>query len=378
MISSTNLGVVLAQGTPKTTGRPNSQQSTQQTNGQKSPSSGGSQPQRQASGGQQAETAEPAPLDPELIAVLREWEQKSSQIRSIKGKHTRYVYNHVFETEKRAEGKFYIEMPDKGRIDLIGVDLKKLKKEDKESKRIGKSGNPFRVESDRSQKWICNGDEVLMVNDEEKSFSIIPLSDEMRGENMIDTELPFLFGMKAADAVKRYQLALLQSKEPNQHAILVTPRFDKDKRNYKVAKITLDKKYFLPRTVAMQAPTGGEETHYVFDIQDVNGRNPLVKVSDFFTDKDPYHPDLKKAGYKLAVTNDLANQNENAPPSGRSNANPVRQTSGTNTNGSGAGSVQLGPNGSSRPSGSGVIPAGGQQSSRSSSNSSNLNGRSPK
>lgn len=242
-------------------------------------------------------------LSPELEAILKEWEQRSAQIKSLKGKHTRAVFNLVFEVEKRSEGRFFLETPDKGRIDLTGVEIKK----NTVSERTGKSGNPFRVESDRSEKWICNGEEILMVNDEDKSYDIAPLPKELRGTNIVKGPLPFLFGIKADDAKRRFRLSLSDNnpKPLLQHAILVVPLLAEDQQNYKVAKIFLDKKTFLPRSVMLLDPTGNLQTSFDFVIQDINNRNKLDNLADFFGgDRDPYRPELKKKGYKIVVRSD--------------------------------------------------------------------------
>lgn len=283
-------------------------------------------------------------LSPELEAILDEWEQKSSQIKSLKGKHTRTVFNLVFEVEKRAEGRFFLETPDKGRIDLTGLEVKKNTKSD----RIGKSGNPFRVESDRAEKWICNGEEILMVNDEDKSYDIAPLPNELRGTNIVKGPLPFLFGIKADDAKRRFQLSLAKSPDPSQHAILVVPRLPEDQQNYKIAKIGLDKRTYLPRSVMLLDPTGNLETRYFFEIEDVNNRNKLDNIADWFGgDRDPYHPDLKRKGYKLVVHSDAGDSKGAAAPGSPRPAAPNGQ----------------------RTNSTAIQPASGQQVPRTSSNS---------
>ena len=286
------------------------------------------------------------PLSPELEKILVEWEQKSAQIKSLKGKHTRFVYNKVFEVEKRAEGRFFLETPDKGRIDLTGVEIKKNMK----SERVGKSGNPFRLDSDRSEKWICNGEDILMVNDEDKSYDVAPLPPHLRGTNIVKGPLPFLFGIKADDAKRRFQLSLSKTIEPSQHALLVVPLLEEDKQNYKIAKVCLDKKTFLPQSVMLLDPTGNLETHYYFEIQDVNNRNKLDDLVSFFGgDSDPYKPNLKKKGYKMAIHADPADVR------GDSFSKGVPGTGATN---------------SSRSNGSGIMPVNGQQMPRTGLNSS--------
>ncbi len=239
------------------------------------------------------------PISPALRQILDDWEQHSSQIKSLHGKHTRFVYNHVFEVEKRSEGKWYLETPDKGRIDLVGIPPQKKEV----SQKIGKeSGKPYRIEADGAQMWICSGEEIVIVNGDEKTYEVAPLPPQLRGTNIVNGPLPFLFGLKAIDAQKRYELTLLSNGEKSAR-IQVVPRFQTDADNYKVAEIILDKGRYLPIAVKLVDPTGNLETVYKFDILDVNNRSIRLKLPTIFGgDADPFRPDLKKKGYKMVLS----------------------------------------------------------------------------
>ena len=265
------------------------------------------------------------PVTPELKEILDEWEQKSGAIKSLHGKHTRFVYNSVFELEKRADGKFYVETPDKGRIDLVGLPPKKNEVSKKVSKQTGK---PYRIEADRDEMWICNGDEIVMVNGEEKTYEKVPVPDHLRGTKIIDGPLPFLFGMKSADAQKRFRLTLL-SNTATTVIIQIVPRRESDADNYKTAEIILDKKTYLPIAVRMHDPSGNLETVYKFEILDVNNRSLKAKLVGVFGDSDPFHPDLRKKGYKLVLpAQEEGTARPNAPGAKGSNgANAPRSNS---------------------------------------------------
>ena len=77
---------------------------------------------------------------------------------------------------------------------------------------------------------------------------------------------------------------------------------EKDRQNYKVARITLDKKKYLPTEVRL-LDDSGLEIVYSFDSVVVNDRNIKSQVKKFFgIESDPYHPSLK--GYKLYIPPD--------------------------------------------------------------------------
>ena len=235
------------------------------------------------------------PISPELLKILDDWERHSSQIKSLHGKHTRFVYNKVFEIEKRSNGVWYLETPDKGRIDLVG----KPPKKNEVSIKIGQySGKPYRIESDRQEMWICDGEEIVIANGDEKTYEIAPVPEHLRGTNIVNGPLPFLFGMKAADAQKRFELELLNNGKTSAK-IRIVPRLDSDKVNYEMAEIILDKTSYLP--IAVKLLAGSLETVYSFEILEVNNRSLKAKFWDIFGDNDPFHPDLKKKGYKLVL-----------------------------------------------------------------------------
>lgn len=231
-------------------------------------------------------------ISEELEELLRQWEIKSSLIKSLKGKHKRTVYNLVFQEEKIADGKFYLETPDKGRIDLVGTPPK----EGDKSFRIGKNGEPFRLVADQPERWICTGDEVIVVNDGDKSYEVMPLPPEAKGKNIVNSPLPFLFGMKAEEAKRRFHFTI--SKNTKEMAVLiVTPRLASDRQNYIEAFVMLEKTNYLPTAVKLFDPTGSIETVYKFESVKINDRTQFL----IFPEPNPFKLDFKRMGYKLVL-----------------------------------------------------------------------------
>lgn len=267
-------------------------------------------------------------ISEELAEVLREWEWKSSQIKSLHGTHKRTVYNLVFEVEKIATGKFFLETPDKGRIDLVGVKPKR----DEKSARIGRSGKPFRLEEDRAEKWICTGDEIVMINDDDKSYEVIPLPEHAKGKNIVNSPLPFLFGMKADEARRRFRMTL-KSNSKTAAFLIVNPRQQTDLQNYTEAWIMLEKANYLPTAVKLFDPSGTLETVYKFDGVKINDKGILRGVVGFFggTEKDPFRPNLKSDGYKLVLPtmDHVEAPRKSAMNDPRFNSQPTRSTNQT-------------------------------------------------
>jgi len=241
-------------------------------------------------------------LSPELEEILRQWEIKSAAIKTLHGKHTRTVYNLVFEVEGVSKGQFWVETPDKGRIDLVGH---KPGKDDKGAKsaRLGKEGKPFTIQADRSEKWICNGEFVYVVNDndpKEKTYEKIEIPPEDRGANIINSPLPFLFGMKATDMKRRFQLELLKD-EKDRVILLARPRTLLDMQNYTKAMIILEKQRYIPTAVKLYDPNGQLETVYVFDEVNINEQGVKEKWNKLFKGNPFDATFLTREGYKLVL-----------------------------------------------------------------------------
>lgn len=238
------------------------------------------------------QAAQPPAEDPRLNILLNNWEISSAKIKSLHGKHIRSRSNSVFGTDSRATGKFYFEAPDKGRIDLTGKppakgDVSALKTKD---------GEPYKLTADRDEKWVCDGKQVLMINDAEKQYEAMELPEEMRGKNIVESPLPFLFGMKAAEMKKRFQMDLIDYNPETRIAKLkAIPLQARDSQNFIRAEIMLDTKRYLPTFVALTDPAGTIVTRYIFQEVEIDDNNALKAIGEFFG-RNPFSPDLR--GYK--------------------------------------------------------------------------------
>ncbi len=263
-------------------------------------------------------------LDPKLEKILVEWEAHSSRIKSIHGKHLRREFIKSFAVEKVSEGEFFLETPDKGRIDMIAKPVK-----GEVATREG-----YTLEKGSSERWICTGEEILSFNDDDKTYTRDVLPVSMRGKNIVHSPLPFLFGMKAEEAKQRFNLKLIGFNKDNTAVhIQAIPRMDTDRQNYSEAGIMLDLKLFIPRAVRLVDPNG-IETVYVFDPKHVK-----INDSGFLKDlalkfKDPYRPSLK--GYTLQIANDIQSvSNKEAAPKKPSSKPNLNAPAGSSTTGRG-------------------------------------------
>lgn len=232
------------------------------------------------------------PVDPELRQLLQSWSDASAQIEKLQGKHRRFVFDHVFGVEKRAEGVFYYEAPDKGRIDLSPATIRKTD----QSTEKRKDGTPYKIEADHPQRWICTGTEIWQVRDTEKTVNIFPIPPDAQGANIMDGPLPFLFGMPPDKALLRYKMQILGRRDALVY-LAVQPRTQQDLANWKEATVILNTTRWLPEAVKLVDPSGNLVTVYSFYDVEPNKQQPFAALARLFGgDPNVFQPKL--AGYR--------------------------------------------------------------------------------
>lgn len=264
----------------------NPARSLAQTRPQNSPPTSqqrGVQPAGAAQAQQPLAEAQP---DPNLVRVLEEWFQSSKSIEKLEGTHKRFTYDYVFQVEKQAVGEFYYKAPDGGRIDLIPA-KPKVTEQSKKHPVTGEEVS-FAVQADLTERWICDGQRILVIDDVQKTVQQFNIPEEAQGANIMDGPLPFLFGMQPQKALDRYRMKLLVT-NANMYELFVEPKQGPDKANYQWARVQIERATMLPIAVQMMDPTGKRETVYTFPEIKKNPRSPLIP----WVAQDPFNPKLK-------------------------------------------------------------------------------------
>ena len=230
-------------------------------------------------------------VDPKLQKVLVDWYNGTRTITKLTGTHSKYVYDLVFNVERRGTGKFYYEAPDKGRIDIEPGEIKKGEK----SRRIDpRTKKPFALQASPAEKWLSNGKIILQVEPSKKKATRFPIPPKAQGRNIMDGPLPFLLGMPPQKALARYHLTIV-SNSATKVRLLVKPKWKSDAANYQKAEVILNKENrYLPSAVRMIDPPGSRETVFTFYGFKINQKNI---IADFFGRKKWWQLDL--AGYKI-------------------------------------------------------------------------------
>ncbi len=238
-------------------------------------------------------------LSQEMIDFLNAWEKETAKHKRLSAEIQYYEYNDVFFVESRGTAELRFEGPDKA---SFAISPQKIKEGDRSS-RQDKDKNDYQLKSVQPERWVCTGKEIFQINDQSKTFKMVPIPPKLQGERINEGPIPFLFGLKADEAKKRYHFYKIKETRPipDSFWFVAIPRREIDRQEYKAAKVILNIKTFTPIAISLKDPTGNTERSYFFTDVKVNPKQFFLNFGDFIK------PDLK--GYKW-----VGNANGNAPP----------------------------------------------------------------
>jgi TIGR03009 family protein len=243
------------------------------------------------------------PVDPQVEALLQEWSKRTNQIKKLSGTHVRATRDFAFGTESWAKGKFYLETPDRGRID---VEPWTGKLPEKAKPRRAPNGQTVALAIQRDSKrdrWICDGKDIKVIDDDHKTYDVVKIPPNQRGENIMDGPLPFLLGMPPEKAKARYRFKLLGQNE-SAYAIEVEPKWKQDAVDWSRARLILDRQTCLPTKVSLVNAARTSETEYLFGKPEINQIRIVFWVNPF----DPSLWQYKRSVHNVATANPDATQ----------------------------------------------------------------------
>lgn len=229
-------------------------------------------------------------VPPALDAVLKDWHDKTSQIRELQGEHRRWKYEPTFAVAMVSAGKFYYRGPDKGRIDIVPQNPAALVDVDPKTEGVqirDDTDNVYTVKPDQPESWICDGTRILKIDDVAKTYEELPIPPQHQGANIMDGPLPFLFGLPPEKAKQRYDMSLEKHKDPNVVYVVVRPRLQKDAANWSRADVMLRKDTYLPLAVQLLDPGQTGKTVFSFGEPKVNPNGFIALFKG-----DPFKPSL--------------------------------------------------------------------------------------
>jgi TIGR03009 family protein len=196
--------------------------------------------QQQTAPPQQQAPATPPPsaaLDPAhnpLDALLVRWEERMTQVQTIIAHCTRTSVDKTFNTADVYEGAAKYMKPNLAMLEMQ------------------KKGKPQVFE-----KYVCTGTYLYEFVPAEKVIRVHELPPPKPGQVSDDNFLSFLFGMRAAEAKRRYDLKLVKQ-DQWYYYIEILPRFPADKADFQKARLVLTSSTFLPRELWFEQPNGNE------------------------------------------------------------------------------------------------------------------------
>jgi TIGR03009 family protein len=190
-----------------------------------------------------------------LDVLLDNWEAKMRSVDFLKAECTRTTIDKTYQTTEVFEGLAKYMKPNRALLDMH------------------KKSRPEVYE-----RYLCTGTFLYEWAPQNKVIRIHELPQPKPGQVADDNFLAFLFGMKAEEAKRRYDLKLV--KEDQWYVYLeILPRTDLDKADFSKARLVLLNNTFLPRQLWFMQPNGNEIT---WDIPKVeSGAASGVGVNDF-------------------------------------------------------------------------------------------------
>lgn len=212
---------------------------------------------------QAAPAAPIPPLSPQLQAyldqLLNHWSQQTKKIERYRCDFQRWSYDDTKTQGNNihflySQGVIRYMAPDKG---LFRVDQQFF------FQGMKPDGTPdFKAIANQfGEYWICDGIRIHSYDRTMKKVDRYELPANMRGMEITNAPLPFLFGIDPKQAKERYWMQPVQAPPgPNgqplqdRYVIEAYPKLQADAANYQMVKVTLDNQEFLPLSLEIMLP----------------------------------------------------------------------------------------------------------------------------
>jgi TIGR03009 family protein len=178
---------------------------------------------------------------------LNSWETKMREVRSLQATINRSDKNKNFGTTSKYSGIAQYAKSGTGATALNKAALE-LTQEKK---------------TEFAEKVVCTGTYLYQYLPSQKEIRAYPIAKSKPGQ---DSFLGFLFGMKAADAKKQYNMSLYKV-DTYYVYIDVSPKTAAGKADFTRARIVLDKTTYMPRQLWFEEANGNEITWDIPRIQ---------------------------------------------------------------------------------------------------------------
>lgn len=224
----------------------------------------------------------------ELNQLLSAWEQQSTGTKHLEAKFRRWHFDPLSAPAgvhaTWAEGVIKYSAPDKG---LFQVEQLKFFSGIVDDKPTYKS-----IEGQYGEHWVCNGEELMEFDRDRKECRIQQLPPEMRGQEILESPLPFVFNLNAARIKDRYWVRRIDAPS-GVFVIEAHPKRQTDRAQYRFVRIVINNQNFLPQALILYGPnfdpvTSPAYDHYEFiDVERNTIRQNVKNWSNVFINQRP-------------------------------------------------------------------------------------------
>ncbi len=201
-----------------------------------------------------------APADRQLDDYLLRWEQEMAKVKTLAAQLVRVEEDPVFkQTQKYVGFAQYMKVGSGNRTNNLAT----LEMRPENGKEI-------------SEKIVITATHLFQFQPARKEITAIALPQPKEGQLADDNLIALLFGVKATEARRRYELKLT-SDDKFYIYVSITPRAQQDKAEFQRARLVLNKDTFLPRQLWFEEATGRKVT---WDIPAIRA-NVQLRREDF-------------------------------------------------------------------------------------------------
>lgn len=211
-----------------------------------------------------------------LDRILDLWQQSSGQVKRYTADFRRWDYDPLLCNERNpqdnrlyahsiSDGKLRYASPDKGMFETTAVyDFTKEEGQNPDYK-------PRENTQLNHEKWICDGQAIYEFDFTQKKLYETPIPAEMQGQGLVNSPLPFLFGVDKQIIKDRYWIRVITPQQVQQTEVWLEayPKDINDARNYQRLEIILSQDDWMPKML------------HVYLINYNARTNPVSRVFEF-------------------------------------------------------------------------------------------------
>lgn len=184
-----------------------------------------------------------------LDALLQRWEREMMSLQTLVAQCNRTTIDKTYGKPQTFAGTAEYKRPNQAHLKMFKV------------------GKDNQIDKQAYEEFLCTGNTLYEFDPQNKQVRVHQLPQPRPdGMGSDDSFLSFMFGMKADEAKRRYDMRL--AKEDKYWIYIeVIPLLPADKADFQRARLVLSASTFLPRQVWFEQPTGNEVQ---WDIPQVN------------------------------------------------------------------------------------------------------------